>query len=115
MRLLIPSETGIIGDIPVLVAMVAAGLDESLSPRGAIRQALEIDPFSFGEGRAMVRRIHQFLDLADRGESDRELALMVSRAVQGINPHRSIERRFKENGSYPRAAADLLRWRSISG
>jgi hypothetical protein len=75
----------------LLAAMVAAGLDESLPPREAITRALEVDPFSFGADRVMVRCIRQFLDFADQAQSDRELVLMVSRAVQGMNPFDPID------------------------
>lgn len=78
----------------LLAAIQAAALDENLSPRSAIRGALGLDPFRFGEGqsgslapwtpRTMVERIGHFLDLADRAQTDRDLVLMLSREVTGL-------------------------------
>lgn len=75
----------------LLAALVAAGFDESLSPRDAIRRGLGVDPFGFGAHRTMVDRIHQFLDFADETESDRELVMEVSKAVQHLHPFDPID------------------------
>ena len=79
----------------LLAAMVAGGFDESLSPREAIRQALELDPFGLVDNwrhqRTMVDRINEFLVLADEAQSDRELVMMVSRAVQHLGPFDPID------------------------
>jgi hypothetical protein len=75
----------------LLAAMVVYGLDESLTPRTAIERALEVDPFKFGSDRAMVRNLYQLLEFADRAQSDRELVLMVSNAVQNMSPFDPID------------------------
>lgn len=85
----------------LLAAMIAAGFDESLSPRAAIRKGLGVDPFGFGEGRrtggavpwhrTMVEHISHFLDLADQAESDRDFVLTLSREVQDLHPYDPIE------------------------
>jgi hypothetical protein len=79
----------------LLAAMVAAGFDVSLSPREAIRRGLEVDPFRLGDNwlgkRTMVDRINQFLDFADEAEGDRDLVMIVSRAVQHLHPFDPID------------------------
>ena len=79
----------------LLAAMVAGGFDDSLSPREAIRRGLEIDPYAFADSRrhlrTMVDRINEFLAFADEAQSDRELVMMVSQAVQHLHPFDPID------------------------
>ena len=77
----------------ILAAMIAASFDEETSPRDAIRKGLEIDPFNLGarQRRTMVTRINQFLEFADEAQSDRELVMMVSKAVQRLHPYDPID------------------------
>lgn len=85
----------------LLAAMVAAGFDEQLSPRAAIRRALELDPFGLGVGRrvggavsyyrTMTEHLNRFIDLADRAETDRALVLAVSEEVQRLHPYDPID------------------------
>lgn len=89
----------------LLAAMVAAGFDESLSPRQAIRKGLAVDPFRLDRWRAsdisaspgmvnwyrtIVEHINHLLDLADQAQTDQDLVFMVSREVQ---PLRTVDAR----------------------
>ena len=79
----------------LLAAMVAGGFDDSLSPRGAIRQAMEIDPYGLADNRrhlrTMVDRINEFVAIADEAGSDREVVMRVSKAVQHLHPFDPID------------------------
>lgn len=79
----------------ILAAMIAAGFDETLTPREAIRRGLETDPYRFHDWapgpwtgpwtpRTMVTRLQRFLTLAEEDTSDRELVLALSREVRHL-------------------------------
>jgi ADP-ribosylglycohydrolase len=70
----------------ILATMIGLALDGSLSPRDAIRKALEIDPYGLGRAsrpRAMVTWVNRCLDIADEAEDDRDLVTRISREVAG--------------------------------
>ena len=84
----------------LLAAMIAAGFDESLSPREAIQKGLEVDPFQLGhwQGRGMrlwhrttVECLNRYCDLAEQAKSDRELVLMISKEMQHVSPLDAID------------------------
>ena len=70
----------------LLAAMVACGFIDGLSPRQAILKGLRTDPFGFGEKRTMIQWLNRFLEMSDQAESDRDLVMEVSRAVQQRHP-----------------------------
>ena len=70
----------------ILATMIGLTLDESLSPRDAIRKASEIDPYALGgerRPRAMVTWVNRCLDIADEAKNDRDLVTRLSREVAG--------------------------------
>ena len=73
----------------ILATMIGLALDESLSPRDAIRNALEIDPYGIGReywpraDEAMVAWSNRCLKIADEAKDDRDLVMRLSREVAG--------------------------------
>jgi ADP-ribosylglycohydrolase len=75
----------------LLAAMVAAGLDGTLSPRAAIRRALAVDPFKLGADRTMVQYLDRFLRSAEEAGSDRELVNALARALRARSPFDPVD------------------------
>jgi ADP-ribosylglycohydrolase len=73
----------------ILATIIGLSLDESLSPREAIRKGLEVDPYDLGATgwsrptRAMVAWSRRCLDIADEAKDERELVVRISREVAG--------------------------------
>ncbi len=75
----------------MLAAMISAGVGGNLDADGMIKAGLETDPFAYGGGRIMARKIRQFMELADAAESERELVDALAREVTPLHPFDTID------------------------
>lgn len=75
----------------MLAAMVSAGIGGNLDVQDMIQAGLDTDPFDYGDGRIMARKIRQFIQLADTARSERELVDALAREVTPLHPFDAID------------------------
>lgn len=75
----------------MMAAMISAALGGNISGKEMVEVGLQVDPFSYGQGRLMANRIRKFLQIADESESDQKLIDALSPEVKHLHPYDPID------------------------
>ena len=75
----------------MLAAMISAGISGSADAHSMIRAGFDTDPYGYGGGRILTRKIRGFMELADAARSERELVDALAREVTPLHPFDPID------------------------